>query len=166
MSTRSFIQTVPFRKLPKHVLETICIYVMRGGTNAASSNQSSDRADLIYSLCPEWTLVALEHCFSTIELTLDTVATGFCTSHLYSQMCVHMDKLCHITKTVNISMCLYDLVSGRAAQMLAQSPFSSLVFEAVRRVRINFDKESDLASFPTHFDVNARIYGTYSAQMC
>ncbi|KAJ2464882.1 hypothetical protein GGI03_002975 [Coemansia sp. RSA 2337] len=70
-------------------------------------------------------------------------------------MCVHMDKLCHITKTVNISMCLYDLVSGRAAHMLAQSPFSSSVFEAVRRVRINFDKESDLASFPIHFDVNA-----------
>ncbi|KAJ2873728.1 hypothetical protein GGH93_002991 [Coemansia aciculifera] len=65
-----------------------------------------------------------------------------------------MDKLCHVSKTVNINMCLYDLVSGRAAHMLAQSPFSSLVFEAVRRVRINFDSASDMASFPTHFDVD------------
>ncbi|KAJ2746546.1 hypothetical protein GGI20_001257 [Coemansia sp. BCRC 34301] len=67
-------------------------------------------------------------------------------------MNAQLSKIRHFVKTVSLSLSLYDVVSGRAAQALAQSPFASLVFEAVRKVRINFDSASALASMPCKYN--------------
>ncbi|KAJ2909789.1 hypothetical protein GGI21_001532 [Coemansia aciculifera] len=43
------------------------------------------------------------------------------------------------------------MVSGKTAQALAQSPFAGLVFEAVRKVRVNFDSDSHMYSRPREY---------------
>ncbi|KAJ2813470.1 hypothetical protein H4S07_000667 [Coemansia furcata] len=110
------------------------------------------RTDLFDSLGPEWREVALEHYFSNFILAFNNPFGKINSTRPLDDGFISVKKERHAITSVKIYVSLDDIISGKAAYMLAQSEYSSLVFPSVVRMTIDI---SDFHKSEWNFDTDS-----------
>ncbi|KAJ2740557.1 hypothetical protein GGI20_005744, partial [Coemansia sp. BCRC 34301] len=146
------------------------MYIKTGDEYAYLASEASlyaHRADLFYSLCPEWTEVALEHYFRSFVLRFNSFSGSIMVSHSFEKVGICIEDASRAIKCVKLIMSLRDLISGKAAVILAQSQYSSHVFPLARKVKIVFDMSyvndspisaSDVANVPSFYQLLLQMF--------
>ncbi|KAJ2875800.1 hypothetical protein GGH93_001325, partial [Coemansia aciculifera] len=98
------------------------------------------RTDLFDSLGPEWRKVALENYFKNFTLAFNSRLGKVNSTHPLDDGFISIEVERHAIKSVKIYVALDDLISGKAAHMLAQSKYSSLVFSSVKTMKIDINE--------------------------
>ncbi|KAJ2351627.1 hypothetical protein GGH92_001720 [Coemansia sp. RSA 2673] len=131
-----------FRQLPKHILESICKYAIPISEDNTGPRPGIAmlRTDLFDSFGPEWREVALEHYFKNFTLAFNSGLGKVNSTHPLDEGFISVEEELQAIKSVKIYVALDDLVSGKAAHMLAQSKYSSLVFPSVKTVKIDINE--------------------------
>ncbi|KAJ2101618.1 hypothetical protein GGI16_003400, partial [Coemansia sp. S142-1] len=131
-----------FRQLPKHILESICKYAIPISEDNTGPRPGIAmlRTDLFDSFGPEWREVALEHYFKNFTLAFNSGLGKVNSTHPLGEGFISVEEELQAIKSVKIYVALDDLVSGKAAHMLAQSKYSSLVFPSVKTVKIDINE--------------------------
>ncbi|KAJ2041610.1 hypothetical protein GGI03_000230 [Coemansia sp. RSA 2337] len=131
-----------FRQLPKHILESICKYAIpiSEDNRGPRPGIAMLRTDLFDSFGPEWREVALEHYFKNFTLAFNSGLGKVNSTHPLDEGFISVEEELQAIKSVNIYVALDDLVSGKAAHMLAQSKYSSLVFSSVKTLKIDINE--------------------------
>ncbi|KAJ2253208.1 hypothetical protein GGI13_002829 [Coemansia sp. RSA 455] len=131
-----------FRQLPKHILESICKYAIpiSEDNRGPRPGIAMLRTDLFDSFGPEWREVALEHYFKNFTLAFNSGLGKVNSTHPLDEGFISVEEELQAIKSVKIYVALGDLVSGKAAHMLAQSKYSSLVFSSVKTAKIDINE--------------------------
>ncbi|KAJ2037159.1 hypothetical protein H4S03_003151 [Coemansia sp. S3946] len=131
-----------FRQLPKHILESICKHAMpiSEDNTCPRPGIAMLRTDLFDSFGPEWREVALEHYFKNFTLAFNSGFGKVNSTHPLDEGFISVEEELQAIKSVKIYVALGDLVSGKAAHMLAQSKYSSLVFPSVKTLKIDINE--------------------------
>ncbi|KAJ2094173.1 hypothetical protein GGI09_005550 [Coemansia sp. S100] len=131
-----------FRQLPKHILESICKHAIpiSEDNRGPRPGIAMLRTDLFNSFGPEWREVALEHYFKNFTLAFNSGLGKVNSTHPLDEGFISVEEELQAIKSVKIYVALGDLVSGKAAHMLAQSKYLSLVFSSVKTVKIDINE--------------------------
>ncbi|KAJ2117321.1 hypothetical protein IW146_000848 [Coemansia sp. RSA 922] len=131
-----------FRQLQKHILGSICKYAIpiSEDNRAPRPGIAMLRTDLFDSFGPEWREVALEHYFKNFTLAFNSGLGKVNSTHPLDEGFISVEEELQVIKSVKIYVALDDLVSGKAAHMLAQSKYSSLVFSSVKTLKIDINE--------------------------
>ncbi|KAJ2056277.1 hypothetical protein GGI08_003898 [Coemansia sp. S2] len=131
-----------FCQLPKHILESICKYAIpiSEDNRGPRPGIAMLRTDLFDSFGPEWREVALEHYFKNFTLAFNSGLGKVNSTHPLDEGFISVEEELQAVKSVKIYVALDDMVSGKAAHMLAQSKYSSLVFSSVKTVKIDINE--------------------------
>ncbi|KAJ2032231.1 hypothetical protein H4S03_006307, partial [Coemansia sp. S3946] len=131
-----------FRQLPKHILESICKHAIpiSEDNRGPRPGIAMLRTDLFNSFGPEWREVALEHYFKNFTLAFNSGLGKVNSTHPLDEGFISVEEELQAIKSVKIYVALDNLVSGKAAHMLAQSKYSSLVFSSVKTLKIDINE--------------------------
>ncbi|KAJ2685524.1 hypothetical protein IWW39_004214 [Coemansia spiralis] len=131
-----------FQQLPKKVLKGICKHVMPiiGDNTGPRPGIALLRTDWFGSLGSAWREVALEHYFEHFTLAFNSGSGKINSTHPVDDGFISIERECHTLTAVKICVALNDLLSGKAAHMLAKSKYSPLVFPSVETMKIDINE--------------------------
>ncbi|KAJ1821634.1 hypothetical protein LPJ60_002498 [Coemansia sp. RSA 2675] len=131
-----------FQQLPKKVLKSICKHVMPiiGDNTGPRPGIALLRTDWFDSLGSAWREVALEHYFEHFTLAFNSGSGKINSTHPVDDGFISIERECHTLTAVKICVAMNDLLSGKAAHMLAKSKYSPLVFPSVETMKIDINE--------------------------
>ncbi|KAJ2490610.1 hypothetical protein IWW37_002984 [Coemansia sp. RSA 2050] len=131
-----------FQQLPKCLLKGICKHVMPiiGNNTGPRPCIAMLRTDLFSSLGSTWREAALEHYFDHFTLAFNSGSGKVNSTHPVEDGFISIEQERHALTSVKVCVALDDLLSGKAAHMLAQSKYSPLVFPSVKTMKIDINE--------------------------